>query len=386
MSSLFFEYKCTVGRSELDKVFAWSYSKEDPILAVATRGFATAKVVFFREEGQQMLEHSIKRPGDANVLTWHPKRRILACGWSDGVVSLWYMKEQITREDNVIHKNAALQLLNWNEDGSRLVSGDTEGTIGVWQSDNRGRLIHIIKYERGGGLLTSSLFIDLTNGAGSPDSSNFLVGSKSGGIAICDDSGGCQGVYSTVDSSAVSFILPCEKPGEIMIVTESLQLLHLRVSGTRGQYRAQELRQVRLGVKPKPGCEVQAEWVGPGLLMIGTGELNLRFLDIFKNENYVLPVRTAFNDPDSGMPAVSEQDVIVSVDFNRERSTLAVATHEGHLMMWKFSGAMSGKSADVDGDGVSDLWEPIFHKHFEECELYVPLSLFGLAWSMALVS
>ena len=257
MSSLFFEYKCSVGRSELDSVFAWSYSEEDPILAVATRGFATAKVAFFREEGQSLLEHSIKRPGDANVLAWHPKRRILACGWSDGVVSLWYMKEQITREDNVIHKNGAVVLLKWNSDGSRLISGDTQGTVGVWQSDNRGRLIHIIKYDRGGGPLVSSLFVD---GAGAGDWTHFLAGSKSGSIALCDDSGANVKVYDTTDQSSVDYLLPCEAPDEVMVVTSSLQLLHFRIVGSRNQYRLQELRQV--GWMAGTSCVVCARaWV-----------------------------------------------------------------------------------------------------------------------------
>jgi len=369
MSSLFFEYRCSVGRSELDQVFAWSNSEEDPILAVATRGFATAKVVFFREEGQPLLEHSIKRPGDANVLSWHPKRRILACGWSDGVVSLWYMKEQITREDNVIHKGAALQLLRWNEDGSRLISGDTKGTIGVWQSDNRGRLIHIIKYERGNGLLTSSLFLDTSRGSGNPDWTNFVIGNKNGSLFVCDDSGSCQRVFETSDNAAITTMLPCESPDQVMVVTESLQLLLFSLVGSRGNYKLQELRQVRMGVKPKPGCEVQAAWVGPGLLLIGTGELTLRFLDILEDKNYVLPIRNSFTDAD-GQSLINDKDVVVSVDFCRERSTLAVGTHQGHVMMWKFSGAMTGQSADVDGDGVSDLWEPIFHKHWDGSELF----------------
>jgi hypothetical protein len=368
MSSLFFEYKCTVGRADLDSVAAWSHSQEDPIVAVATRGFATAKVVFFREEGQQLLEHSVKRPGQANVLEWHPKRRILACGWSDGVVSLWYMKEQITREDNVIHKGGAVTLLNWNEDGSRLISGDTKGVVGVWQSDTRGRLIHIIKYERNNGLFSSSMFLNTPGGA-TPDWTNFLIGSKNGNLAICDDSGSNQTVLDTQDQAAISFLLPCEKPDEIMIVTESLQLLHARVVGTRGHHQLQELRSVRLGTKPKPGCDIHASWVGPGVLLIATGELNLRFMDLARDQNYVLPARDSFKDPATGTALIRAEDVVVTVQFCRERSTLAVGTHDGHLLMWKFSGALAGTSADVDKDGVSDLWEPIFHKHFANAEL-----------------
>ena len=368
MSSLFFEYGCKVGRSELDSVFAWSNSEDDPVLAVGTRGFATAKIVFFREEGHPLLDHSIKRPGDANVLSWHPKRRILACGWSDGVVSLWYMKEQITREDPMIHKGAAVTMLKWNEDGSRLITGDTMGTIGVWQSDNRGRLIHIIKYQINKGNTTSSLFLENPGSGPTPTWANFLVGSKMGTLNICDDSGFCDMVLEVKDQASISFILPCERSNEVMVVTESLQLLHLRISGTRGQFQVQELRQVRLGTKPKKGCEVHASWVGPGLLLISTGELNLRFLDIYSDQNYVLPVRQGFTGPE-GELLVDEKDVIVTVDFCRSRSTLAVGTHGGHLLMWKFSGAMSGRSADVDNDGVADLWEPIFHKQFNDAQL-----------------
>ena len=43
-----------------------------------------------------------------------------------------------------------MSLLSWSPEGSRLVSGDQNGIVGVWQGDQRGRLLPVCHYVKKG--------------------------------------------------------------------------------------------------------------------------------------------------------------------------------------------------------------------------------------------
>ena len=46
---------------------------------------------------------------------------------------LWSEKDRVSREEAGVHKQAAVRMLVWSPEGTRLVSGDAAGVLGVWQ-------------------------------------------------------------------------------------------------------------------------------------------------------------------------------------------------------------------------------------------------------------
>jgi WD40 repeat protein len=53
----------------------------------------------------------------------------------------------MTREDKVLHKSA-LTIITFSQDGSRMVTGDQRGTVGVWRT-HRG-LTQVCSYRKDG--------------------------------------------------------------------------------------------------------------------------------------------------------------------------------------------------------------------------------------------
>jgi hypothetical protein len=48
-------------------------------------------------------------------------------------VCLWSEKDRVKREDASVHKTSAVRMLMWSPEGTRLISGDAAGVLGVWQ-------------------------------------------------------------------------------------------------------------------------------------------------------------------------------------------------------------------------------------------------------------
>ena len=141
--SLFFNYE--VASDESDAPVALSWCEADSILAVS---YASKQIKFYQAAGE-LLPDTVSKSSTPVCLSWKPASKILAIGWSDGIVSLWNHTERMSREDAFIHRSA-ITFLQWSPDGSRLVSGDESGTVGVWKTDPRGRLISICNYRKKG--------------------------------------------------------------------------------------------------------------------------------------------------------------------------------------------------------------------------------------------
>jgi WD40 repeat protein len=57
------------------------------------------------------------------TFAWHPTRKILAVGWESGDVLVWNEHDHELHEASSLH-NAAVRIIEWSLNGSRLVSGD----------------------------------------------------------------------------------------------------------------------------------------------------------------------------------------------------------------------------------------------------------------------
>lgn len=59
----------------------------------------------------------------AVTLAWHPFEKTLAVGWENGALSLW-LEERLQFLETVSPHQAAIGLLGWSSQGSRLLTGD----------------------------------------------------------------------------------------------------------------------------------------------------------------------------------------------------------------------------------------------------------------------
>jgi len=143
--SLFFDNHFALPQAETAVTSAWSNNDFNMILAIATN---KPRVVFVNEEGVQIPNFEISRgKTQAVCLKWHPVFQSLAIGWSDGCLTLWNEDQRMTREDKVLHK-AQLSIITFSPDGSRMVTGDQKGTVGVWRT-HRG-LTQVCSYKKDG--------------------------------------------------------------------------------------------------------------------------------------------------------------------------------------------------------------------------------------------
>ena len=129
--SLFFDSHYALPNGLEAVTSAWSNNDFNMVLAIATN---KPSIIFVNEEGIPVPNFEIMRgKTQAVCLKWHPVFQSLAIGWSDGCVTLWNEDQRMTREDKVLHKSA-LTIITFSQDGSRMVTGDSKGTIGVWRT------------------------------------------------------------------------------------------------------------------------------------------------------------------------------------------------------------------------------------------------------------
>ena len=127
--SFFFDYHVALG-SEKAIATAWSNSEFQPILAVATN---KPRIVFVQEEGAITPNFEISRGKVPLIMKWHPVFPALAIGWEDRVITLWNEDDRLTREEKALHK-APITNITFSSDGTRMVTGDEKGTVGVWRT------------------------------------------------------------------------------------------------------------------------------------------------------------------------------------------------------------------------------------------------------------
>lgn len=172
--SLFFDNRCQATQKAATTCMAWSVADAHPVLAVGAANFC---VSFYQDEGDRIDDISIRRKCSPVSISWHPLLPMtLAVGWEDGAVSIWNGTDKMNRDDTMVLRyrsptashagcgaytappDASQQVVSqvhatpinfviWSPEGSRLLSGDQIGILGVWKSDGRGRLSPICQYQ-----------------------------------------------------------------------------------------------------------------------------------------------------------------------------------------------------------------------------------------------
>ena len=378
MSSIFIEESLSLrgsAPSEGAEATHLAWSSVDGALAVARGNL----VEFFDEDGQQIMGISVRRGHQATAASWHPSSKTVAIGWSDGTLTIFNCNTRSQREDGSIHRSP-IRLLEWSPSATRLVSGDEQGTLGLWTLDLHSRIIPICQHPRKQGAITHCTFFDMTGakksaagpspakkspaGKKSPSSSRarasvtsffFAVRlrrpANSGSVLFADDMGHCMTVCSTKGSPVVALlqhsapasvapamlptsvtpsggsgakarVLSASTAARVLYVVSADLLLRQFSLSSRGEISP--LRESKLA---HAGADVyfSAMWAVPGLLITASGEGSVRFYDVEADQRYSLPLTSH-----SGV-VVASRDAVSSVAYCAARRMLIVGTKAGAL-------------------------------------------------------
>jgi intraflagellar transport protein 140 len=191
------------------------------------------------------------------------------------VITLWNEDERLTREEKTIHK-APITIITFSNDGSRMVSGDAKGTVGVWRT-HKG-LSPICSYNKDGAI-TNIVFCSLQinqdpNTATDQTNSLFFFGGASGSVCLADDLKNCSEVCKVPGS--VKTILFYEKENSVIIITSHLLLVQFKLNLSE---KLVPDRKVKLAVAGNPDY-LHTIWAGTGLLATVSGENMIRMFNI----------------------------------------------------------------------------------------------------------
>jgi len=330
--SFFFDYSLSLDKEEAITT-AWSHSEFQPLLAVST---SAPRIIFVQEEATIVPDFEINNRGKiASVLSWHPMFPSLAIGWQDGVITLWNEDQRLTREEKVLHK-AEITNITFSQDGTRMVTGDEQGTVGVWRT-HRG-LTPICQYSKSGAI-TNIAFCGLAYEEDSVEKWNslFFFGGKKGSVCLADDLKNCHEVCKV--GGSIKSMLFYEKENSVIIITSHLLLVQFRINLNE---KLVPDRKVKLSVAGDPENLVTI-WAGTSLLVTASGENMVRLLHLEEDETYLLTLsEDAFENK-------LMRDKIVSVAYNSKKRILAAGTKDGYVIMWKCKSMSTKSPSSADG-------------------------------------
>eukprot|EP00736_Rhodelphis_marinus_P013329 Rmarinus@m.1241 len=378
---------------------AWSRDRRNPSLAVCC---SEGTVDLYNGEGE-LMGFKLQRQYDPTVAVWHNVNPLLLVGWEDGAITPWKLGESTQlREEMPVHK-AAVRFLEWNTDGSRLMSGDESGVIVVWRVSQTGRLQELWKGKKGCRLThcvvrepttpieepaaeepAHSLNVGIGRRARNPSNEKtvrFFFGGMVG--AVQDESGsiplssrpgwnaggggnagdpslsmggGTVVYYATVDSTGeksevhesfrLALPLACllyDPDTDCLVALSTSMTLNVYNIGHNGV--GQERLKVKLNARPV-GSSAQgsplpsAVWAGPSLLATTSGAEDRVFLyHIEKDDNYSLTLTDGGHGLDLG------EDRISTISFSPTNMVLAAGTTEGRIAAWKYVGGSGDMSS-----------------------------------------
>lgn len=335
---------------------------------------------FFTSEGTGFPNTTLSGSSgvEPTVMEWQPNGRILAIGWSDGMVSCWTFDGR-TRPtssfSNSSQHHSKITVLKWNPAGKRMVTGDRSGVVNVWTADARGTLTSTRQYRRKGEV-TAVVYCTLAPRMSGDNqrkvdwkknySPSFFIGTDRGGIVFADDLGHCTDVQQL--PSPIDKMLFYEDTGRLVILTKSLMLTQYQVAENG---LVTKFNQVKISV-PKDVADNGLKslvWAGSGLLAAATQEKMVRAFNLISDENYNLSL-SVLGD------IVERSDRIVSVAFNPIDRYLACGTQGGIITIWKYVGGLkpaadsvtseernehNGRRSPSAGSGGSSNWELCFN-------------------------
>lgn len=321
MSSIYFDNHLQLDDPGSVRHVAWSKDEETPLLAVAEG--PTVRV--FRDEGEEVVEALQQRSVACTSLVWHPAAKVLAAGWDDGAIT-FSMPESLdrsSREDREVHRESSITCITFNPAGTRCVTCDNNGVVGVWKTDNKGLLTQMCHYKKQGThakvvfrTMTPSLEPNLENPP-------FFFGGELGTIYLADDFGLCSERYKI--GSPLLVLNYYHQRDMVVLITKSVILAQFTLDA---EGKIAKETKLKLSCGPHPET-LQGVWAGVGLLATVSNESIVRLWNLADDENYILSLQGV--DVRNSLAG----DKVTSVDFNPRKQVLAVGTKGGRVVQWR---------------------------------------------------
>lgn len=166
----------------------------------------------------------------------------------------------------------------------------------------------------------------------------FAVAGKEGNIFLITESS-CEKIFN-IGSSVLCLLSHVDKSWLVVLSAASMLGIYAISSPTK----VSQVSKSKVSLTTGTLAEVQACWIGNGLLATCAGEPKVRVWDLINDENYVL-VREENTEP------------FITLGFNRTKRLIVAASEVGTIAFWKFVG-----SSDTVGRGTKD-WE-----YYAECK------------------
>ncbi|KAH8393888.1 hypothetical protein KR215_005842 [Drosophila sulfurigaster] len=126
-----------------------SWHPNEPLFAVASysqeRG---GSVTIFADTGepQRDVTYPVHATSQATALCWHPEKALLATGWEHGDIHVWFAGHREFASVSGPHK-AAIVLLEFSEQGGRMVTTDAMGLVTGWRCDGQYQFLTMFSHD-----------------------------------------------------------------------------------------------------------------------------------------------------------------------------------------------------------------------------------------------
>jgi len=321
MSSIFFDNQLPLNDAGSVRCIAWSRGEDTPYLAVAEG----TSVRIFREEGEEIPEATISRVCNCTALTWHPHSKVVVAGWEDGTVTFGGPACPSQREDREVHRESRILCICFNPAGTRCVTTDSNGVVGVWKTDAKGLLNQMCHYRKNGAH-DKVIFRTMTpTGEASLENPPFFFGGEQGIIYLADDFGLCSERYKV--GSPLLMLEYYHQKDMVALVTKSVILAQFSLD-TEGKVVKESKLKLSCGPTPE---RLQGVWAGPGLLATCSHESIVRLWNLEDDESYILSLQGV--DEQNSLSG----DKVTSIDFNPRKQVLACGTRSGKVVQWRCS-------------------------------------------------
>ncbi|XP_067639118.1 intraflagellar transport protein 140 homolog isoform X2 [Eurosta solidaginis] len=293
----------------------------EPLFAVASysqeRG---GSITIFTDSGepQRDVTYPVHPTLQVSALAWHPEKILLATGWENGDIHVWFAGHREFASVHGPHKGAIV-LLDFSEQGGRMVTADAMGLLTGWRCDGQYQFLTMFSHDLRDVLLhitfrrtiesevreemvnlakaavagDDAALDTLTNWrprtaarsmthAGVKDNHCFYVGTQNGLMYYINQGGTCMEVLKN-NSVPVMQMLWHPKKDAVICLMEDMTIALYLVESTG---ILTELDRVKLSghLSGKGGA---ISWSGNSLAII-TGDLSVRIWDIEKSDNYLL--------------------------------------------------------------------------------------------------
>ncbi|XP_002003645.2 intraflagellar transport protein 140 homolog [Drosophila mojavensis] len=310
-----------------------SWHPNEPLFAVASysqeRG---GSVTIFADTGepQRDVTYPVHATSQATAMCWHPEKALLATGWEHGDIHVWFAGHREFASVSGPHK-AAIVLLEFSEQGGRMVTADAMGLVTGWRCDGQYQFLTMFSHdlrevlllvcfrrtvesevrEEMASLAKAAVAGDenaldtLTNWrprtaarghSGVRDNHCFYACTQGGVAYYINQGGSCSEVLKGgPHQPCIMQMLWHPKKDAVICLLDDLTIMLYLVESTG---ILTELDRVKLSGRGT-GKHGAIAWAGNSLAII-TGDLSVRIWDIERSDNYLLKM---------DMPSSSVQSV-----------------------------------------------------------------------------